>query len=239
MADFPLSCTLEDARHSLELAKTMLQRAHAMWENASKTLNETQAIRNGIHAKIERLAAHGAFRREFTTTLLTGILDVVIEGTRADMGNIQLFDSQTGRLQIHVHRGFERAFLEFFNSVREGQAACGTALKSGRRVIVADVADSSAFPRSELVEVLLDAGVRAVQSTPVVGRSGRFWGVLSTHYRNVYQPTPKDLQLIDYYANWAAALLEADNRAANLDDSLSAHNGKGAQIPHAVLSTQD
>jgi len=230
MADSPLSCTFEDARQSLERAKSMLQRAHAMWENASKTLDEAEAVRKGLHSQIEELATRGAFRGEFTTTLLAGILDATIEGTAAHMGNIQLLDPQTGRLHIHVYRGFERPFLDFFNSVHSGHAACGTALKAGRRVIVPDVANSSVFPVSELVEVLLDAGVRAVQSTPIVGRSGRFWGMLSTHYRNVNQPSPKDLQLIDYYASWAAALLEADHRAAYPKDRPSANTGNEPEI---------
>ena len=165
MANSPGSRTFEDARHSLELAKSMLRRAHTMWENACKSLDETQAMRKDLHRQIEEMATRGIFRREFTATLLSGILDAAIEGTAADMGNIQLLDPQTGRLHIHIHRGFEQPFLEFFNCVHAGQAACGTALKTARRVIVPDVADSSVFPGSELVEVLLDAGVRAVQST--------------------------------------------------------------------------
>lgn len=188
----------------------MLDQARAMWENANKALAETKAMRDGLHAQIEELAARGAFRRQFTNTLLSGILDAVIEGTRANMGNIQLFDPKTGNLVIHVHRGFHEPFLQFFNRVHEGRAACGTALKTGRRVVVPDVANSSIFSTSDCLEILLDANVRAVQSTPIVGKSGRIWGMLSTHYRNVNQPSPKDLHLIDYHVAWAATLLEAD-----------------------------
>ena len=238
MADFPLSCTLEDARNSLERARTMLKRARVMSENASKTLIDTKALRDRLYTQIEDLSSRGAFRRPFTSTLLAGILDVVIEGTRADMGNIQLFDPKTGSLQIHVHRGFHAPFLQFFNRVHQGQAACGAALRIAHRVIVPDVADSPVFSNSDCLEALLDANVRAVQSTPIVGRSGRIWGVLSTHYRNVNRPRPQDLQLIDYYAGWAATLLQADYRAAHPNGSSAEHNGNGHGIPADALPTR-
>ena len=215
MADFPLTVTPEDARDSLKLARSMLDRARSMWENASKALAETKAMRDGLHSQIEELATRGVFSPPFTSTLLLGILDAVIEGTRADMGNIQLFDPRTGCLLIHVHRGFHEPFLQFFNSVHPGQAACGAALHSARRVIVPDVTDSPVFLNSDCLEAMLDAQVRSVQSTPIVGKSGRIWGMLSTHYRSVIQLSPKDLQSIDYHAAWAATLLEAGYRAAH------------------------
>ena len=209
-----------------------------MWQSANKILADTYAMLDGLHTQIKELAARGAFRRQFTDTLLSGILDSVIEGTGADMGNIQLFDPKTRCLLIHIHRGFHEPFLQFFNRVHAGRAACGTALRTARRVIVPDVANSPVFSTADCLEILLDANVRAVQSTPIVGNSGRIWGVLSTHYRNVSQPSPKDLQLIDYYTGWAATLLEADFRSAHPNDRPSAQNGTGAQIPREALPTQ-
>jgi len=186
-----------------------------MCSRAQESIEETLLMRDGIHAQIKELAGRGAFRHKFTTTLLTKILDAAIEGTDADMGNIQLLDSRSGRLRIHVQRGFEPRFLEFFDSVHMGQAACGTAIQKAKRVIVADVADSPIFRSSASLEIMLDAGVRSVQSTPLAGKSGRVWGMLSTHYKTVRWPRKGDLQLIDYLADWAAALLEAQSNAAH------------------------
>ena len=72
--------------------------------------------------------------------LLDEILDAALAITDADMGNIQLLDGDT--LKIVVHRGFEAPFLDFFNTVHEGRAACGTALQRGARIIVEDVTTS-------------------------------------------------------------------------------------------------
>jgi hypothetical protein len=62
---------------------------------------------------------------------------------------------------------------------------------------------------------MLDAGVRAVQSTPMISKWGHIWGMLSTHYRTVTRPAKKDLRLIDYFADWAAHILEAEYRSAH------------------------
>ena len=63
--------------------------------------------------------------------LLGEILDAGIQITAADMGNIQLLDD-AGRLRIAAHRGFEAPFLEYFDEVHGGLAACGSALQEGR-----------------------------------------------------------------------------------------------------------
>src|SRR5262249_26540160 len=78
--------------------------------------------------------------------LLDHALDAAIKITNSDMGNIQLFEGQG--LKIAAQRGFESAFLDFFNNVLEGQAACGTALAKGERIIVEDVASSPIFEGS-------------------------------------------------------------------------------------------
>jgi GAF domain-containing protein len=201
-------------------------------------LEDARKTRVRLLAQIEELANRGPFRPQFTTTILWGILDAVIEGTGADMGNIQAYVRETKRLHIQVHRGFQEHFLEFFNSVDAGHAACGTALKSKGRVIVPDIANSPIFSETPLLEVMLDAGIRAVQSTPLKGKSGDIWGILSTHYRTVTRPGKKDLRLIDYFAGWAAEIFEAEHRAAH-PDGRSATSNRNAPKTWGVLPVVD
>ena len=225
---FPI-CTIKDARYCLEQVRSMLERARSMWSQANKTVEETKTMRADLEAQIKELAKHGAFRRQLAATLLPRILDAAIESTGADMGNIQVFGTQAGQLLILLQRGFDEPFLRFFNSVHIGQAACGTALKLGQRVIVPDVACSPIFPDADCLEVMLDAGVRAVQSTPLIAKSGRIWGMLSTHYRNVNHPGLKDLRLIDYFADWAAEILEAVFQRAKSRNKTIFSSGNGAE----------
>lgn len=217
MADPVNAPGVEDARSCLEQARQMTERARFMWLKARESLENAQKVQLSVHAQIEELAHRGPFRTRFTTALLSGILDAVIEGTGADMGNIQAYVPETRTLHFRVQRGFQEPFLESLSSVDSGHAACRTALKTGERVIVPDIANSTIFSGTRLLEVMLDAGIRAVQSTPLIGKSGDVWGMLTTHYRTVTEPRKKDLRLIDYFAGWAAEILEAEHCAAHPD----------------------
>ena len=139
--------------------------------------------------------------------LLRDILAAAIEITGADMGNIQLLEQDT--LRIVVHQGLSEAFLNLFSNVREYHAACGTAWQRGERVIVEDVTNSPIFAGTPFLDVLVAAGVRGVQSTPLVSRSGHTLGMLSTHYGHASAlPTERVLRLLDILARQAADLIE-------------------------------
>jgi signal transduction histidine kinase/ActR/RegA family two-component response regulator len=139
---------------------------------------------------------------------LAEILDTAVRITGADMGTIQLGDVRTGHLEIAVQRGFEAEFLHFFATVHEHGAACGTAMATAQRVIVEDVAQHPIFAGTDAQGVLLRAGVRAVQSTPLWGRPGELLGMLSTYYRRPHRPDERDLQLLDVLSRLAADYIE-------------------------------
>jgi PAS domain S-box-containing protein len=149
------------------------------------------------------------------SVILHEILDAAIEVSGAQMGNIQLLES-TGVLKIAAQRGFETPFLDFFEDVHDGQAACGAAMQRGERVIVDDVQQSPVFLGTPALQVLLEAGVRAVQSTPLVTREGRLLGMFSTHYRTPRRPSERELRLLDILARQAADLIEGENAEQSL-----------------------
>jgi PAS domain S-box-containing protein len=139
---------------------------------------------------------------------LQAILDAAIVFTQADKGNIQLVDHKTGSLRIATQRGFDEPFLRFFASVDVGEpAVCGAALKSRGRVVVEDVTESNIFVGQPALDVLLGAGVRAVQSTPLISGGGRVFGMLSTHFSMPHRPSERELRLIDLVARQAADYL--------------------------------
>lgn len=140
----------------------------------------------------------------------------------ADFGNIQLLDPVSGELRIAAQRGFPQWWVEFWNKVAPGKGCCGTALERGERIIVEDVELSPIFAGSPALDVQLRAGVRAVQSTPLLSRSGKPLGMFSTHYRTAHRPDERALVLLDLLARQVADIIEhARNDAAlrelNLD----------------------
>jgi PAS domain S-box-containing protein len=147
---------------------------------------------------------------------LRQILDAAIAITGADKGNIQLLDSKSDTLRIAVQRGFEKPFLEFFSAVHDGAgAACGAALQSADRVVVEDVARSEIFVGTPSLPVMLAAGARAVQSTPLRSSNGAVMGMISTHFARPHRPGEQELRFMDLLARQAADYLDrVDTEAA-------------------------
>ena len=83
-----------------------------------------------------------------------------------------------------------------------------------QRVIIEDVTTSPIFIGTEALEVLSEAGVRAVQSTPMVIPSGIIIGVLSTHYGTRRRPTGIELALLDELVSGSVELIEAAQQLA-------------------------
>ncbi|HET9479488.1 MAG TPA: ATP-binding protein, partial [Pyrinomonadaceae bacterium] len=138
---------------------------------------------------------------------LQEVLKVAIEISGADKGNIQLVDPTSGRLNMATQSGFASPFLEFFSDNNQA-GACNVALETQQRVIVEDVRQSALFVGSPSLSVMNQAGVRAVQSTPLVSSAGNVLGVISTHFSTTRRPTEQELRLMDLLARQAADYLE-------------------------------
>jgi PAS domain S-box-containing protein len=139
-------------------------------------------------------------------TLLHEILDAAIEISHADMGLIQLLED--GSPRIVAQRGFDESFINFFDKIPEGGAASWTAMQHSVRIIIEDVTTSPVFANTPALDVMLEAGARAVQFTPLVSRSGRVLGLFSTHYHEPQRPGDQAVRLLDILARQAADLIE-------------------------------
>jgi signal transduction histidine kinase len=156
-----------------------------------------------LHELGERLALAGEQR-----LLLEEILGAAIEITDAAMGSVQELNA-AGALTISAQLGFEQSFLDFFAQIApDSDSAWSRALSSRERVLVEDVTTSALFADSPSRQVLLAAGVRAVQSTPLRDRSGQFLGMFSTHYRAPHRFEEPELRWLDLLARHAADAIE-------------------------------
>ena len=214
-----------------EVLALLLSRADAMRINATGSSNgrlqaDLEAIRKSSSSTAPVRAPYDcdgdstrseSFVKGSRWESLDQVLDAAIEATRADLGNLQLLDSHSGTLKIVCQRGFRSPFINFFNSVRHGQAACGTALKNRTRVIIEDVISASCYT-AQARDAMLKAGALACQSTPLIDSSGRLFGVVSTHYKTCTRPSSLALQRLDSLARQISAdpiarVLCASNKA--------------------------
>jgi hypothetical protein len=138
--------------------------------------------------------------------MVEAALDAGIEAGQASRGNLQLACAEG--LRIVAQRGFEQPFLEFFALVHSAESASGAALEQRRQVLVADVQSDPIFVGTAAADILAGAGVRAVQSTPVIGQTGELLGMLSTHYEEPRIPGEQPLRAIESVARRTAFWLE-------------------------------
>lgn len=138
---------------------------------------------------------------------LQEILNVAIEITGADKGHIQLIDPASGLLEKTNEAGFDPPFADVFSD-GAGPSASSVALETQQRVVVEDVRQSALFVGSPSLSAMKEAGVRAVQSTPLISSSGHALGVISTHFSTTRRPTEQEMRLMDLLARQAADYLE-------------------------------
>jgi len=176
-------------------------------EKELATAKDRLAADLDVMTRLEKIVAMFVREGDLSATLAE-IVQVAIAVTGAAKGNIQIFDASLGKLVIAAHYDFGQPFLDFWNVVEVGKGACGTAWKSGKRVIVEDITLSPIFAGTPELDVMLQEGVRAVQSTPVLDRSGKLVAVFSTHFCAPCHLDERALRMLDLLAAETAAIIE-------------------------------
>ncbi len=182
---------------------TSLKRAERDLRAAREQLAEDLRRMTRLHGLSAQLVGPGDI-----DPMLDNVIRAAVEITTAETGIIQRCDD-AGVLTIASQTGFDRPFLDFFAHVdAHTDSACGVVAASRRRVVVEDVTTSRIFAGSAALAVMTEAGVRAMQSTPLFDRSDRFLGVFSTHYRQVHDFKEPELRWVDLLARHAADVIE-------------------------------
>jgi GAF domain-containing protein len=203
-------------RGALAESKQITHYSRTLTRSHPDTASAMRSIADSERSSLERYdRLLGSFtelvvnERPSLAVLLKTLLDTAIDIVGADKGAILVSDSRPGPLRCEAQRGLERQFLDFFVKDYNGATVCGLAFQTSRRVIVEDITESPMFAGTPCLKVMLDAGLRAVQSTPLVGRDGHTLGILSTHYSKATHLTPRDLAMLDRVSSQAALFIEA------------------------------
>lgn len=174
---------------------------------------EMRGLRDQLGAELEALrrlhevTLRTARRNESLGNLLGEILAAALDITGRDRGAIHLLEQQAGTLRLAVAKGFEPSFTQRIESVRAGDLLpSALALRRRERVVIEEVAVELAS--SPFLSTLLEAGVRSVQSTPLVSRAGDVVGTFTTHSGIPGRPGERELRLLDMLSRSAADLIE-------------------------------
>ncbi|WP_132392271.1 ATP-binding protein [Novosphingobium sp. PhB165] len=149
------------------------------------------------------------------TRLYGKIVDAAVSITRSQFGTMQLLcppddpAGNGGKLQLLSHRGLPPEAVEFWQWVSPAAySSCTMALKLGQRAIIPDFEEWRDIAGTEDLTAFRRAGIRSAQTTPLLSRSGRLLGMISTHWAEPHQPSERDIRLLDIVARQAADLLE-------------------------------
>jgi len=151
------------------------------------------------------------------------ILDDAVALMCSDFASLQMLFPERGsggELRLLAFRGFNPEAAQFWEWVRaDSHSTCGIALRDKRTVVAPDIATCDFMAGSEDQRTYLQTGIRACQTTPLVGRGGNVVGMISTHWRTPHQPSEKDFQLFDTLARQAADLIESCTGSGELRSS--------------------
>jgi PAS domain S-box-containing protein len=149
---------------------------------------------------------------EGVEALYNKLVDAAAAIMRADFASMQMFypeRGEKGELRLLAFRGFDPEAAKFWEWVgADSGCTCGQAFRTGRRAIASDVKSCDFMAGTPDRTAYLQAGMNAAQSTPLVSRTGRLLGMLSTHWRKPHNPTESDLRRFDVLARQAADLIE-------------------------------
>jgi PAS domain S-box-containing protein len=153
-------------------------------------------------------------------SLYSCILDAAANLMSTDMASMQVLDSERSQLRFVAWKGFHPQSAAFWEWVHlDSASTCGLAFSSGSRVVVADVETCGFMAGTADLDEYRRSNIRAVQSTPLVSRSGQLLGMISTHWREPGQPTERALRRLDVLARQAADLIERGKAEATLRES--------------------
>src|SRR3982075_2217717 len=92
--------------------------------------------------------------------------------------------------------------------------SCGAAAYLRKPVYVADVLTHPHF--ANFRDLLVQAGLRAVWSSPIISNDGKVLGTFGMYNREVRLPSPAEMQLIDYAGRIAGIAIERDRSKSAL-----------------------
>lgn len=136
------------------------------------------------------------------------IMATAIALTKADAGTVQILDEATRDLVLLASQGFDRTMNDHFYRVNaSSNTSCGVVLTKGTRTFIDFDVPECNDPDGSL-QMHVNAGYLSAQSTPLISRSGKAIGMVSTHWCRQHRPSDQELRFLDLLARQAADLIE-------------------------------
>ncbi len=218
--NMPRTFKADEIELSLTIARQLafgIQRARA--EQALRESEAKLAVELADTKKLQKISSL-LIQEDNINLLYEEILNGALALMHSDMGSMQMLYPEKNELLLLAWKGFDLASAAFWERVHlDSGSSCGLALRTSQRVIVPDVETSDFMAGTEDLAFSRLSGIRAVQTTPLVSRSGRVVGMISTHWREPHEPSARELRMLDVLARQAADLIERKRAEKELRES--------------------
>lgn len=188
-------------------------------EQALKASESRLASELDVSRQLQRISSQFLEQND-TQRLYSEIVEAARGLMKSDASSIQMLDTETHELVMLAGTGVDAEGGEFWHRVTvESSSSCGESLRTGRRSIIPDVEKWASAAGSKDLEHFRRNRLRALQSTPLISRSGHMVGMISTHWKEPRTPSEHELRLLDVLARQAADLIERQAAADKLRKS--------------------
>jgi PAS domain S-box-containing protein len=148
--------------------------------------------------------------------VLTSLARLIEAHSEGMLCSIFLLDEDGLHLRYGVAADLPQAYRAATDGVCIGPnvGSCGAAAYLAKPVFVSDMVSHPNW--ANFRSVVLQSGLRAAWSTPIMSHDGKVLGTFCMYYREVRQPGTDDIQLIDYASRIAAIAIERERSRAAL-----------------------
>src|SRR5882757_1712573 len=142
--------------------------------------------------------------------VLTSITRLIEAHSEGMLCSIFLLDEDGLHLRYGVTANLPQAYQAATDGTCIGPnvGSCGAAAYLRQPVFVSDILSHPNF--ANLRSVVLQSGLRAAWSTPIMSQDGKVLGTFCMYYREVRHPGTDDIQLIDYASRIAGIAIERE-----------------------------
>ncbi|MGH8212984.1 MAG: GAF domain-containing protein, partial [Rhodanobacteraceae bacterium] len=190
------------------------QRAEAIWRPQETEFDDAQV------PQLERLHALGRRLLELQdeTALLGEAMQAAADLVRAPCATAQV---RTGSgLRLVATSGLPEEYLDPFRYIdQNGITTCAAALRERRRVLVVNFDFAPGFAAFAREAAALH--LRAAVSTPVLDENGEVAAMFTLYFDRPFQPTARDLRMLDLCAQQVAPHLQRACIALELKENSS------------------
>jgi|RhiMethySRZTD1v2_1073278.scaffolds.fasta_scaffold91074_2 two-component system, NtrC family, sensor kinase len=196
----------------VKLLETFADQAVIAIENV-RLFTELQQRTSQLTRSVEKLTALGEVSQAVSSTLdLEMVLDTITERARqlagADGGAIYEYDEVSQQFFLRATRNVDATLIQTLRAtpLRKGQGVMGRATEAREPIQIGDIAAPGVY-ESNLRDVLIGAGYRALLSVPIV-REGQTIGSLSLNRKAPGEFPPEVIDVLKTFATQSALAIQ-------------------------------